>query len=179
VPEFSRAGGLLSCWCDSVDLHAKAASCIDRILASPAHLPAQQPTKFLLINNLKAAEALRLAIPPSVLRGDRVGFRRMSLMGQDRPIFAPALSRSQGPLSDQVADAPNQRGQWRSWVDSGGSIAVARMTAFGAQPAFSRGDARVSNAPIPDLRSGADQLAEAFDPSLPFASRAPSPTGLK
>jgi hypothetical protein len=44
--------------------------------------------------------------------------------GQDRPIFAPARSRSQGPLSDQVADAPNPRGRWRSWVDSGGSIAV-------------------------------------------------------
>jgi hypothetical protein len=38
-------------------------------------------------------------------------------MGQDRPIFAPACSRSQGPLSDQVADAPNPRGQCRNWVD--------------------------------------------------------------
>src|SRR6267154_1637329 len=38
---------------------------------------------------------------------------RMSVSGQDRPIFAPARSRSQGPLSDQVADAPNPRGQCR------------------------------------------------------------------
>ena len=37
-------------------------------------------------------------------------------MGQDRPIFAPARSRSQGPLSDQVGDAPNPRGQCRSLV---------------------------------------------------------------
>jgi hypothetical protein len=35
-------------------------------------------------------------------------------LGQHRPIFAPARSRSQGPLSDQVADAPNPRGQCRT-----------------------------------------------------------------
>src|SRR3984893_1327216 len=44
-----------------------------------------------------------------------------SAWGQDRPIFAPARSRSQGPLSDQVADAPNPRGQCRGWVDGGQS----------------------------------------------------------
>jgi len=42
----------------------------------------------------------------------------ISGLGQDRAILAPARSRSQGPLSDQVADAPNPRGQCRSWVES-------------------------------------------------------------
>ena len=47
---------------DTVDLFAQAASYIDRILrgASPADLPAQQPTKYSLIINLKTAKALGL-----------------------------------------------------------------------------------------------------------------------
>jgi putative ABC transport system substrate-binding protein len=66
---FSRAGGLMSYWYDSVDLHAQAASYIDRILrgASPADLPVQETTKFSLIINLKTAKAFGLAIPPRVL----------------------------------------------------------------------------------------------------------------
>jgi putative ABC transport system substrate-binding protein len=67
--EFPRAGGLMSYWFDPVDLHAQAASYIDRILkgASPADLPVQQPTKFSLIINLKTAKALGLTVPPSML----------------------------------------------------------------------------------------------------------------
>jgi putative tryptophan/tyrosine transport system substrate-binding protein len=67
--EFPRAGGLMSYWFDPVDLYAQAASYIDRILkgASPADLPVQQPTKYSLIINLKAAKALGLTVPPSML----------------------------------------------------------------------------------------------------------------
>src|SRR5439155_20823766 len=52
---FARAGGLISYWFDSVELHAQAASYIDRILrgTSPADLPAQYPTKYSLSINLK------------------------------------------------------------------------------------------------------------------------------
>ena len=68
--QFPRAGGLMSYSWDSVDLHAQAASYIDRILkgASPADLPVQQPTKYSLIINLKTAKALGLTVPLHVLQ---------------------------------------------------------------------------------------------------------------
>jgi putative tryptophan/tyrosine transport system substrate-binding protein len=67
--DFARAGGLMSYIFDPVDLHAQAASYIDRILrgASPADLPVQQPTKYSLIINLKSAKALGLTVPPAML----------------------------------------------------------------------------------------------------------------
>jgi putative tryptophan/tyrosine transport system substrate-binding protein len=67
--EFPRAGGLMSYNFNGVDLHAQAASYIDRILkgANPADLPVQQPTKYSLIINLKTAKALGLTVPPAML----------------------------------------------------------------------------------------------------------------
>jgi putative ABC transport system substrate-binding protein len=69
TPDFPGAGALMSYMFDPVDLHAQAASYIDRILkgGSPAVLPVQQPTKFSLIINLKTAKALGLTVPPVVL----------------------------------------------------------------------------------------------------------------
>jgi putative ABC transport system substrate-binding protein len=66
---FPRSGGLMSYWFDPVDLYAQAASYIDRILrgANPADLPVQQPTKWSLIINLRAAKALGLTVPPKML----------------------------------------------------------------------------------------------------------------
>jgi putative tryptophan/tyrosine transport system substrate-binding protein len=68
--EFAREGGLMSYWYDPPELHAQAASYIDRILrgASPADLPVQQPTKYSLIINLKTAKTLGLTVPPSMLQ---------------------------------------------------------------------------------------------------------------
>jgi putative tryptophan/tyrosine transport system substrate-binding protein len=70
TPDFLSAGGLISYMFDPVDMHAQAASYIDRILrgASPADLPVQQPTKYALIINLKTAKALGLTVPPGMLQ---------------------------------------------------------------------------------------------------------------
>jgi putative ABC transport system substrate-binding protein len=69
------AGGLMSYGPDIQALIAYAAVFVDKILkgAKPAELPVEQPTKFEFVLNLKAAKALGLAIPESVvLLADKV-----------------------------------------------------------------------------------------------------------
>jgi len=75
TPDFAGAGALMSYMLDPVEMHAQAASYIDRILrgASPADLPIQYPTKYSLIINLKTAKTLGLTVPQSILqRADEV-----------------------------------------------------------------------------------------------------------
>jgi putative ABC transport system substrate-binding protein len=75
TPNAAREGSLLSYAPDQVDTFRRTATYVDRILrgAKLGDLPVQFPTKFKMAVNRKTAEALGLAIPPSImLRADEV-----------------------------------------------------------------------------------------------------------
>ena len=67
--EFVDAGGFMASSVSYADLYRRAAAYVDKILkgAKPADLPVEQPTKFDLVINLRAAEALGLQIPDKLL----------------------------------------------------------------------------------------------------------------
>jgi putative ABC transport system substrate-binding protein len=73
--EFVEAGALLSHGIDLVGLFRDAVGYVDRIAkgAKPAELPIEQPTHFDMALNLKTAESLEIALPPSLTaRADEV-----------------------------------------------------------------------------------------------------------
>src|SRR5438477_5206189 len=73
--DFVDVGGLISYGPNGLELFRRAATYVDKILkgAKPADLPIEQPTKFELVINMKAAKALGIKFPDSILlRADAV-----------------------------------------------------------------------------------------------------------
>ena len=66
---FVEIGGLMAYGVSYANLYFRVATFVDKIFkgAVPAELPVEQPTRFELVINIKAARALGLAVPPSLL----------------------------------------------------------------------------------------------------------------
>jgi putative tryptophan/tyrosine transport system substrate-binding protein len=73
--EYVKTGGLMFYGTSTADMWRHAAIYVDRILrgTKPGDLPVEQPTKFELIINRRAAKSLALTIPAAVmLRADQI-----------------------------------------------------------------------------------------------------------
>ena len=75
VRDAADVGGLMFYGADVMEMYERVAAFVDKIFKgrNPADLPVEQPTKFVLVVNLKTAKQIGLTIPPNVLaRADKV-----------------------------------------------------------------------------------------------------------
>jgi putative ABC transport system substrate-binding protein len=75
VREYVEAGGLMSYGESFREFYRRAASYVDKIIegAKAGDLPIEQPSRFYLTVNLKAAKAIGLELPTSlIMRADEV-----------------------------------------------------------------------------------------------------------
>ena len=75
IREFVAEGGLISLGPKYQEVYRRAAAYVDKILkgTSAADLPVEQPASFEIVLSLRAASALNLTIPPTLLaRADEV-----------------------------------------------------------------------------------------------------------
>jgi putative ABC transport system substrate-binding protein len=73
--EFVKSGGLMSYGPNVPAIFLRAGAYVDKLIrgATPKDIPVEEPTKFLLLVNLKTANALGLQLPPTLLtRADEV-----------------------------------------------------------------------------------------------------------
>jgi putative ABC transport system substrate-binding protein len=74
-PDFARAGGLMAYGVNPINIFRQGAAIVAKVLrgSKPGEVPAELPTKFELVINLKTANTLGLTIPDKLLaRADEV-----------------------------------------------------------------------------------------------------------
>jgi putative tryptophan/tyrosine transport system substrate-binding protein len=74
-PDFARSGGLMAYGVSPVNIFRQGAAIVAKVIRGlkPAEIPAELPTKFELVINLKTAKRLGIALPTSILlRADEV-----------------------------------------------------------------------------------------------------------
>ena len=134
LSHFVTAGGLISYGIDYADQFRLAASYADRILrgTKPADLPVQQPTKFELVINRKAAHELGLTIPASLLANGRQLDRLARFLAGRTSWLRCAMSAFEGIVLQKSKVAPVQifgENHKRKEVDDSHSLSRATEVA--------------------------------------------------